>query len=114
MDNKKLGIEIGKLRNKQRMSIRQLSTYAGVSASYLSRLENNKVESKIKPSTIDKISKALHVSSKILYEKAGYNDLKTNNERDLAQMIDDGDYMTFEGKELTDEDKELLKRLLRK
>ncbi|TPR40441.1 helix-turn-helix domain-containing protein [Apilactobacillus micheneri] len=112
--NKKLGTEIHKLRDSQKMSIRQLSTYADISASYLSRLENNKVSNKIKPSTIDKISKALHISSKELYEAAGYNDLNNNEEKDIAQMIDNGDYMTFQGKELTDEDKELLKRLLRK
>lgn len=103
------------IRSKRELkdwSVRRLAMDAQMSPSYVSRLERDKITTKIKPETLNKIASSLDINRNDLYKAAGYNDVKDNV--DLEKMIDSGEYMSFGGQELTDEDKELIKRILRK
>lgn len=99
-------------REKQGLSVRNLALKSGMSPSYISRLENDKIVTKIKVDTLNKLASSLKVNRNDLYKAAGYNDVEDTT--DLERMIDSGKYMSFGGEELTAEDKELIKRLLRK
>lgn len=109
---KKLAQFIKSERNKKRMSVRALALKSGLSAPYVSRLENNLITNNIKVETLNKLAYGLSTDRNELYTLAGYNNVK--DEVDLEKMIDSGEYMSFGGQELSDEDKELIKRLLRK
>ncbi|WP_203621842.1 helix-turn-helix domain-containing protein [Apilactobacillus nanyangensis] len=109
---KELSDLIKSKREAKGWSVRNLALNAGMSASYISRLENNKITTKIKVDTLNKLASTLGISRNDIYRAAGYNEVKDNN--DLEDMIDSGEYMSFGGKELTEEDKVLIKRLLRK
>lgn len=99
-------------RNDKGMSVRGLALKSGLSAPYISKLENGKITSKIKVETLNKLAYGLGTNRNDIYSAAGYNNAKDT--MDLEQMIDSGEYMSFGGQELTNEDKELIKRLLRK
>ncbi|TPR21472.1 XRE family transcriptional regulator [Apilactobacillus timberlakei] len=103
-----IGNQINKLRKKMGWSQPQLGEKLNVSRQTISNWENGVKTPRM--GALQQLSDLFHVS--IGYITDGNEEHES--QKDIAQMIDDGDYMTFQGKELTDEDKELLKRLLRK
>lgn len=98
-------------RESKGLSVRGLAIKASSSASYISRLENDLLGSKIKVETLNKIAFGLNVSRNEIYKAAGYVNVK--DDIDLKELIDSGKYITFNGTEITEEDKILIKRLFR-
>lgn len=76
ISNEFLGDKVRELRIKNRISIRQLALQANISPSYLSRLENGKIKSRIKLSTIEKIAKGLRVPTYVFAQAAGIPEAK--------------------------------------
>jgi len=65
-----LGTRIMQFRNQKRMSQRQLSECTGIASSYLSRIENRRLEPR--PKTLRKIAEALGVPvSELFQERPG-------------------------------------------
>lgn len=83
MSNEDVGKYIRKERTQKGFSVRQLALQSGVSASYISRLENNRTKHLIKMSTIKKLANGLRIDEKELFEKLNlskdYNG-KVNNQ----------------------------------
>lgn len=77
MSSKYIGEYIRDERNKRKISVRQLALQSGISASYISRLENKKTKNVVKPTTIKKLAKGLRIDEDRLlkqYNLSGYND----------------------------------------
>ncbi|WP_105965025.1 helix-turn-helix domain-containing protein [Apilactobacillus micheneri] len=108
MNENIIGNQINKLRKKMGWSQPQLGEKLDVSRQTISNWENGVKTPRM--GALQQLSDLFNVS--IGYITDGKEEHES--QKDIAQMIDDGDYMTFQGKELTEEDKELLKRLLRK
>lgn len=66
------GDEIKKIREEKHYSLRQAAQQMGVSASYLSNLENKKTPSNPKPMTLDKIADGLRTDKDTIYKLAGF------------------------------------------
>jgi DNA-binding XRE family transcriptional regulator len=62
-----LGTRIIQLRTRKGMTQRQLSEHSGIAASYLSRIENRRLEPR--PKTLRKIAEALNVPMAELFEE---------------------------------------------
>ncbi|WP_181399093.1 helix-turn-helix domain-containing protein [Apilactobacillus micheneri] len=108
------GPKLKNIRNSKGFTVRQVALQSNLSASYWSQIENKKREIPT-AKTLEKMARGLHVDNNKIFEIAGIKNRNNSSQGiDIAKLIDNGDYMTFQGKELTDEDKELLKRLLRK
>lgn len=111
-----LAKQIKNERLKRRLSIRQLAARAGVSYSYLARLERGGVPNNIKASTLDKLANALKISNNELYKTAGYsyNQSLPFDTIDLKQIIEHNQTITFDGHKLDNRDIDLIKRILTK
>lgn len=103
--------KIKQLAEQRGLSLREVSRRANLSPNALYRYRQG-VEPKYQ--TLLAISKVLNVPMEKLSEQYQTEKAQQVDDLDLAKMIDEGKYMTFEGQEISPEDKELLKRLLRK
>ena len=80
--NNAFGVELKRLRKNRKLTVRKLAELSGTSHSYLSQLENGRVNPP-KPEMIKKIAKGLSLTSKdrlavldffdVLMRKAGYS-----------------------------------------
>lgn len=93
---------IKKYSKMRGLSLQQVAEKAGLSKNMLYQYKN--INPKIE--TLDKIAKALNVSKEDLL---GSGEGKTKH----VDLADDDLFMTYQGKPLSDEDKELIKRILR-
>ncbi|MDV3519258.1 LexA family protein [Lentilactobacillus otakiensis] len=71
-----MGNKVRELRTSKRISIRQLALQAGISPSYLSRLENGKIKNRVKLTTVEKIAKGLRVPTYVFAQAAGIPEAK--------------------------------------
>jgi transcriptional regulator with XRE-family HTH domain len=111
----------GKLKNLRKLkgyTIRELSDRSGVSAAYISQLENGN-RGIPSPDVLQKLSEGLNTSYSELMQLAGYLD-KTSAPNDrinkpspvnLRRFLREND-LVFDGVELTEQDKEWIERLL--
>jgi len=101
------------LREKKKMSIRKLSTYSGVSAGYLSQIENGG-RSTPSPSVIKKLAKGLKTSYEEMMRIAGYinhDHDKDDQPAELTEFLKSANVM-FHGTPMTDEDKQRVEDVL--
>ena len=80
-----LGAFIQQQRNNARLSVRKLSTLAGISNPYLSQIERGLR----KPSApiLQQIAKALRISAETLYVRAGILDARSEDDAGLVRHI---------------------------
>lgn len=106
------GTRLKELRNNKHMSQEELGNFLNVGKSSISSYENGTRE----PSkeAIVKIAEIFGVTTDYLLGNTDIKKNVTNNNDDIA--LDDGldghKIMTYRGKEIPDEDKEILKRIL--
>lgn len=83
----KFGDYIKKTRETKNMTLNQVALYAEISAAQLSRIENGK-RGTPKPTTIEKLSRALKVDYNDLMRIAGYleSDNMNSSEQDEAEF----------------------------
>jgi HTH-type transcriptional regulator, competence development regulator len=85
------GEYLKKIREDNKLSIRQLAMYSKVSASYLSQIETGE-RNVPKPEILLKLSKPLKVSYEELMEKAGYlvteHGIPNKDEIDIKKRMD--------------------------
>jgi HTH-type transcriptional regulator, competence development regulator len=85
------GEYLKKIREDNKLSIRQLAMYSKVSASYLSQIETGE-RNVPKPEILLKLSKPLKVSYEELMEKAGYlvteHGIPNKDEMDIAKRME--------------------------
>jgi transcriptional regulator with XRE-family HTH domain len=106
------GQKISDLRKQHALSQPQLADKLSVSQSTVAMWENDK--RKVNTEDLVKISRLFNVSTDYLLGNTDIKKNVTNNNDDIA--LDDGldghKIMTYRGKEIPDEDKEILKRIL--
>ncbi|GAA4863099.1 helix-turn-helix transcriptional regulator [Paenibacillus vulneris] len=106
------------MRKLKGFTIRELADRSGVSAAYISQLENGN-RGVPSPDVLMKLSEGLNTPYSELMEVAGYLE-KTETEREsgysrprvnLRRFIRENE-LTFDGIELTEQDKEWIERML--
>lgn len=115
MDNKsEFGIYLKKQREKNNLSVNQLSLYSGVSNAQISRIENG-MRGVPKPETISKLAKALKIPYEEMMDKAGYlpdeqqqipSWATYKDKRDFKQMLEEDSELMFDGVPLGPEDRQ--------
>ncbi|MFC0211122.1 helix-turn-helix domain-containing protein [Paenibacillus chartarius] len=105
------------LRKLKGFTIRELADRSGVSAAYISQLENGN-RGVPSPDVLMKLSEGLNVSYSSLMEIAGYLESKEQDKPpaakapvNLRRFLRENDLM-FDGALLTDTDKEWIERML--
>ncbi|TDF95887.1 helix-turn-helix domain-containing protein [Paenibacillus piri] len=106
------------MRKLKGFTIRELSDRSGVSAAYISQLENGN-RGVPSPDVLMKLSEGLNAPYGELMSLAGYlektdsapNDSYTKPKVNLRRFLRDND-LIFDGTELTDQDKEWIERVL--
>lgn len=97
---------VKELTKKRGMSVSEVERKAGLSENYLYTWKKS---ANPRRSSIDAVAKVLGVSSDYLLG----NDTDTSNSTKAVDLNDDDAYLTFDGKPIPEEDRELIKRLLR-
>lgn len=120
ISNIEFGKRIKELRDKHKYSLRQVSYQSkmdnlpAISPSYWSLIERG--ERNIpKPETLKRMAKGLRVSANEIMELAGYSEVDDAKpeKKKTADLKDDDLLLTFGGKPISDEDRALIKRLMR-
>ncbi|PWG00985.1 XRE family transcriptional regulator [Levilactobacillus bambusae] len=109
MSNNILANNIIDLRESHNMSQTELARRLEIDKSSMSKIESG--NRKVSSDELKHISDIFNVSTDYLLGKKSF--AARNEPIDLGKSIDDDDLMTFDGKPLTDDDKEIIKRLLR-
>lgn len=110
-DMMEFGEYLKHLREKKKMSIRKLSTYSGVSAGYLSQIENGG-RSTPSPSVIKKLAKGLKTPYEDMMRAAGYIKQDEDNQpAELTEFLENANVM-FHGVPMTEEDKKRIEDVL--
>ncbi|UQS86174.1 helix-turn-helix domain-containing protein (plasmid) [Nicoliella spurrieriana] len=108
------GEKLKQLRKDNGYGVNQLAIQSGVSASQISRIENNKRKPKI--DTLRKLAKGLRIPEGDMFKLAGISNDEQLNDKlsfDIEEALDNDDYMTYGGRPLTDDEKKLLTKILR-
>lgn len=105
--NNELGKIIKTKRDELQLSVRALAKYSGLSASYISRLENGIIENKPKVATLKKVANVLKISPEQLFDASGYNNI--HESIDIKDIIENNDYITYNGVKLSDQDIKMIK-----
>lgn len=119
--NVSFGEKLKSLRKLRKMSVRTLAETSSVSHSYLSQIENNKLNNPPKPDVIEKIANGLseddEANFEVLYyylmEAAGY--LKTGKQTDVSQDIKNVlkyNKLTYEDMEITQEQRDKILKII--
>lgn len=107
------------MRKMKGFTIRELADRSGVSAAYISQLENGN-RGIPSPDVLMKLSEGLNMPYTELMQIAGYLEKSTQSREEgayrkprinLRRFLRDND-LTFDGIELTDQDKEWIERML--
>lgn len=109
MSENMTGAQIKKLRKQMGWSQSFLGDKLNVSKQTISNWENGLKSPRM--GALQQLSDLFNVSIGTITD--GDSEKHTDG-NDIARMIDNGDYMAFDGKELSEEDKELLKRIFTK
>ena len=97
---------IANLRESRNWSQKELATRLGIDSSYISKIESG--NRKVSTSELDKISSLFHVTTDYLL---GRHD-KQETKKDGVELSDDDVIMTWRGQPLSDEDREMIKRIM--
>lgn len=98
MDINKFGNGIKEIREAKGFGLRQAALQMDISPTYLSRLENKKINTNPRVDTLKKIANGLRVENKIIFELAGVENISaeqtlqnnlTANQLRVATQIDD-------------------------
>lgn len=101
-----IGQRIRDLRKQKRMSQTELAKSAGVSQTTVTAWENNKAEPS--SSAIAQLADIFNVTTDYLLGRPD----KQETKKDDVELSDDDVIMTWRGKPLSDEDKELIRRIM--
>ncbi|MDQ1909746.1 helix-turn-helix transcriptional regulator [Paenibacillus sp. GD4] len=106
------------LRKEKGFTIRELADRSGVSAAYISQLENGN-RGVPSPEVLMKLSEGLHIPYTELMKAAGYLEPGTPESKEgytkprvnLRRFLQEND-LSFDGMDLSEEDKEWIERML--
>ena len=101
-----IGQRIRDLRKQKRMSQTELAKSAGVSQTTVTAWENNKAEPS--SSAIAQLADIFNVTTDYLLGRPD----KQETKKDDVELSDDDVIMTWRGKPLSDEDRELIRRIM--
>ena len=101
-----IGQRIRDLRKQKRMSQTELAKSAGVSQTTVTAWENNKAEPS--SSAVAQLADIFNVTTDYLLGRPD----KQETKKDDVELSDDDVIMTWRGKPLSDEDKELIRRIM--
>lgn len=94
------------LRESRNWSQKELATRLGIDSSYISKIESG--NRKVSTSELDKISSLFNVTTDYLLGRPN----KQETKKDDVELSDDDVIMTWRGKPLSDEDRELIRRIM--
>lgn len=94
------------LRESRNWSQKELATRLGIDSSYISKIESG--NRKVSTSELDKISSLFNVTTDYLLGRPD----KQVAKKDDVELSDDDVIMTWRGKPLSDEDRELIRRIM--
>lgn len=103
-----LGQNIKRIREEQNMSAYKLRKKANVGAATISGIEDGSRQS-LNSDTVDKIAKALGVTTDSLYSTQLDTEYIVNDIYDSIDMILESDEVTIEGTEMTEKEKQQFK-----
>lgn len=96
------------LRESRNWSQKELAARLGIDSSYISKIESG--NRKVSTSELDKISSLFHVTTDYLLGRPAKQETKKDNSK---VALDDNDIiMTWRGQPLSDEDREMIKRIM--
>lgn len=101
-----IGQRIRDLRKQKRMSQTELAKSAGVSQTIVTAWETGKAEPS--SSAVAKLSDIFNVTTDYLLGRPN----KQETKKDDVELSDDDVIMTWRGKPLSDEDRELIRRIM--
>lgn len=101
-----IGQRIRDLRKQKRMSQTELAKSAGVSQTTVTAWENNKAEPS--SSAVAQLADIFNVTTDYLLGRPD----KQETKKDDVELSDDDVIMTWQGKPLSDEDRELIRRIM--
>lgn len=112
MDNSsEFGAYLKEVRERNGLSVNELSSYSEVSNAQISRIERG-IRGVPKPETILKLAKALKVPYEEMMKKAGYlpNEnvpswASSKDKRDFKKMLEEDGNLMFDGLPLDEEDR---------
>lgn len=122
MANENLGNRLREERKRKDLTLKEVGHRTGFTDSYISMLENGKIENTPKPETIKRLSVGLNVPFMELMNEAGYHDykyetlsetfgfdvMKRNKTEDLYIKLKNNDDIFYNGYELSKDDKYLM------
>ena len=94
------------LRESRNWSQKELAARLGIDSSYISKIESG--NRKVSTSELDKISSLFHVTTDYLLGRPP----KQETKKDDVELSDDDVIMTWRGQPLSDEDREMIKRIM--
>lgn len=103
-----IGQKIKRIRKEKHISAETLAERIGISAASMYRYENGDI-SKMPTSTLAKIADVLDTTPAYLM---GWDNHPTQIQHS-ADLDDDEAILTYQGKPLSDEDKEMIRRIMR-
>ena len=101
-----IGKKIRDLRKQKRMSQTELAKSAGVSQTTVTAWETGKAEPS--SSAVAKLADIFNVTTDYLLGRPN----KQETKKDVVELSDDDVIMTWRGKPLSDEDRELIRRIM--
>ena len=101
-----IGQRIRDLRKQKRMSQTELAKSAGVSQTTVTAWETGKAEPS--SSAVSKLADIFNVTTDYLLGRPN----KQETKKDDVELSDDDVIMTWQGKPLSDEDRELIRRIM--
>lgn len=101
-----IGQKIRDLRKQKRMSQTELAKSAGVSQTTVTAWETGKAEPS--SSAVSKLADIFNVTTDYLLGRPNKQEIK----KDDVELSDDDVIMTWRGKPLSDEDRELIRRIM--
>lgn len=101
-----IGQRIRDLRKQKRMSQTELAKSAGVSQTTVTAWETGKAETS--SSAVSKLADIFNVTNDYLLGRPN----KQETKKDDVELSDDDVIMTWRGKPLSDEDRELIRRIM--
>ena len=101
-----IGLRIRELRKQKRMSQTELAKSAGVSQTTVTAWETGKAEPS--SSAVARLADIFNVTTDYLLGRPN----KQGTKKDDVELSDDDVIMTWRGKPLSDEDRELIRRIM--